>query len=171
MARDLKQTIDRFECAASVGIVTQWVSWPEYETFVRNLVAVAKLLDNRAMNQELRDEYLSYWYLRRALRNTPLHPREYLKSFKFVIGTSKLVGELGKTVDDLRESSKNICQVDNPVREAMFQQFTTDSASEIETVQTVKMLVPLKFVAATNTAINDSGELYKYFRAMGGKRS
>ena len=44
MQRNLVEAHNRFETAANIDIITQWISWPEYEEFSHHLNSVLKLL-------------------------------------------------------------------------------------------------------------------------------
>ena len=167
MKRDLEEAHNRFQTAADPEIVTQWVSWPEYETFTKYLIAVAKLFANAAMDQKMRDEHSSYWSLRQALRDTPLHPYEYIDVFSFVVGTSLLAGEIGSAVEKLRESAKVLCEVENPMRHELYRVLAGETTRKIHGVKTVKLLVPLKLSSAVNAVIAKTAIPDKIIQAMG----
>jgi len=153
MKRNLLEAHNRFETAANIDIVDQWVSWSEYEVFVGHLNAVLKKLDSAAVNPELRNEINSYKLLRHAMRNTPLQPNEYFGQTTSSVGTSSVSGEIGRVLQKLRESVQELSLVNNPMRDALSRCLSGESIIKLAGSRSVQLLVPLKFVDDVNAAV------------------
>lgn len=149
MARDLKEAHVRFLNAESVDITSQWVSWPEYITFVENLISFYKLVERAALDQKSRAELDRYWALRKALRGSPLHPRECFDS-SISGDTVDSNSELGVALSRLRESVKLLCATDNPMRIEMLRHYSTMTKSGSNQTEKAYLLVNFKSVSKVN---------------------
>ena len=153
MQRNLVEAHNRFETAANIDIITQWISWPEYEEFCHHLNSVLKVLDSNAINIELRAEIDGYKLLRRSMRNTPLNPREHIQHMSMSVGDSHLQGELGENLEKLRQSVHDLSICENPMHAELVLYLSGESSLKLCGSKSVQLLVPLKFVDATNASI------------------
>ena len=153
MTRDLNEAHVRFLNAELVDVTSQWVTWPEYLTFSKNLILFSKLVDEAALDQKTRIERDRYWDLRRALRGTPLHPRECFDIAAIVDGF-ELDGELGVALSKLRESAKLLYATNNPMRIEMVQHFSELTKAGGSQNQKAYLLVDYKLVSKTNEILS-----------------
>jgi hypothetical protein len=149
MTRDLNEAHVRFLNAEMVDITSQWVTWPEYITFSKNLVLISKLGERAALDQKSRAELARYWALRKALRGSPLHPRECFDRTAIVEGF-ELDGELGVALSRLRESVKLLCATDNPMRIEMLRHHSSMTKSGSNQTERAYLLVYFKSVSKVN---------------------
>ena len=149
MNRDLNEAHVRFLDAEKVEITTQWILWPEYTTFTENLISFAKLADSAALDQNTRAERDQYSDLRRVLRGTPIHPREYFDSSTPVADVD-LNSELGTSLSRLRESVKLLCATENPMRIEMKQFFSSETTLGNDLSKKAYLLVANKGLAKVN---------------------
>ena len=149
MSRDLNEAHVRFLNAESVGVTTQWISWPEYTTFTENLISYSKLADGAALDPKTRGERDRYWDLRRVLRGTPIHPSEYFDS-STPVADVELNSELGKSLSRLRESVKVLCATENPMRIEMLRHFAGNPSLASSSDNKAYLLVSNKSVSKVN---------------------
>jgi hypothetical protein len=167
MQRNLVEAHNRFETAANTDIITQWISWPEYEEFSHHLNSVLKLLDSNAINGELRAEIDGYKLLRRSMRNTPLNPSEHIQHMSMSVGDSHLQGELGENLEKLRQSIQDLSICENPMHTELVMYLSGESRLKLSGSKSVQLLVPLKFVYATNASIVGLQKPSQKIMAMG----
>ena len=167
MQRNLVEAHNRFETAANIDIITQWISWPEYEEFCHHLNSVLKLLDSNSINAQLRAEIDGYKLLRRSMRSTPLNPREHIRHMSMSVGDSHLQGELGEKIGKLRQSIQELSISDNPMRAELVLYLSGHSRLKLNGSKSVQLLVPLKFVDATNASIAELQNHSQKIVAMG----
>ena len=149
MTRDLNEAHVRFLNAELVDVTSHWVTWPEYLTFSKNLILFSKLVEEAALDQKTRIERDRYWDLRKALRGTPLHPRECFDIAAIVDGF-ELDGELGVALSKLRESAKLLYATDNPMRIEMVQHYSELTKAGGGQNQKAYLLVYYKSVSKVN---------------------
>lgn len=152
MARDLKEAHVRFLNAESVDITSQWVSWPEYITFVENLISFSKLAKAAALDQKTQAELDRYWDLRKALRGSPLHPKECFDN-PISDDTVDSNSELGVALSRLRESVKLLCATDNPMRIQMLRHYSSMTKSGSNKSDKAYLLVDYKSVSKVNAIL------------------
>jgi hypothetical protein len=167
MQRNLVEAHNRFETAANIDIITQWISWPEYEEFCHHLNSVLKLLDSNSINAQLRAEIDGYKLLRRSMRSSPLNPREHIRHMSMSVGDSHLQGELGEKIGKLRQSIQELSISDNPMRAELVLYLSGHSRLKLNGSKSVQLLVPLKFVDATNASIAELQTHSQKIVAMG----
>jgi hypothetical protein len=167
MQRNLEEANNRFETAAKIDIFQQWISWVEFEEFCHHLNSVLKLLDSNLINAELQAEINGYKLLRRSMCNTPLNPREHIRHTPMSIGESDLNGELSVNIRKLRNSFQELSVSDNPMHAEIALYLSGNSKFKLNGSKSVQLLVPLKFVNATNASVVElQGSLQKIV-AMG----
>ena len=167
MERNLAEALKRFESAANIDIITQWVAWPEYEEFCHHLNHVLKLLDSNSINTELRSEIDGYKLLRRAMRSTPLNPADHIGRSLMLIGDSELQGQLGEDIEKLRTSVNELAITANPMHGELARYLSGESRIKLNGSKSVQLLVPLKFVDATNTLVAELQRPPQKINAMG----
>ena len=165
MNRDLVEAHNRFRNAESVTITTQWISWPEYEVFTEHLISFAKLSDGNVLDQKTRTELHRYWDLRRMLRGTPLHPKEFFSSSIDLDG-DQLSGELGIAQRKLRESVLRVCNTENPMRDEMNKILSGDVQTGISVGKAVYLLVMSKQVPLVNEVLDSRNVAGRTIRAV-----
>ena len=173
MNRDLVEAHNRFKNAESVAITTQWISWPEYEVFVERLVSFAKLSDGSALDQKTRAELHSYWDLRRMLRGTPLHPKEFFNC-SIDLEADQLNGELGIAQRKLRESVLGVFNTENPLRYEMNKLLSSEKQFGDDVNRTVYLLVTSKQVPKVDEILdseNSNGRVIKAVSPTQARRS
>ena len=165
MNRDLLEAHNRFKNAESVAIVTQWISWPEYEEFVDRLISFAKLSDGSALDQKTRAELHSYWDLRRMLRGTPLHPKEFFNC-SIDLEADQLNGDLGIAQRKLRESVLGVCNTENPMRQEMIKLLSSEKQSGKKINGMVYLLVTSKQVSKVNEILDSENSNGRVIKAL-----
>ena len=173
MNRDLVEAHNRFKNAESVAITTQWISWPEYEVFVERLISFAKLSDGSALDQKTRAELHSYWDLRRMLRGTPLHPKEFFNC-SIDLEADQLNGELGIAQRKLRESVLGVFNTENPLRYEMNKLLSSEKQFGDDVNRTVYLLVTSKQVPKVDEILdseNSNGRVIKAVSPTQARRS
>lgn len=139
MSRDLEQAIERFDAADKIHLVVQWVSWPEYDSFVAALRLLAKEAQLLHLDGSLRSDYENLWRIRRIIRTSPVSPERVTK--ETALARTPGGGMYGERLQAAFDALDKLCATENPLTSEIRSYLNGQRRQRIEPPACIQILV------------------------------
>jgi hypothetical protein len=139
MSRDLDQAIERFDAAEKIHLVVQWVSWPEYDSFVAALRLLAKEAQLLHLDGSLRSDYENLWRIRRIIRTSPVSPARVAKETALM--RTPAGGVYGERLQSAFDTLDVLCATENPLTSEIRSYLNGQRRQRLEPPARVQILV------------------------------